>query len=330
MDTVTQIALGAAVGEAVLGRRLGNRAILWGGLCGLFPDLDVLIPFEDPVKAFTYHRGFSHSIFVLSALTPIFTWLILKIHPTTHREHARWFSLVFLALITHVLLDCLTVYGTQILWPLPTPPVMWSTIFIIDPAYSVPLILGVCTALIMSRKKRLGHRFNTICLVLSTLYLSWSIGAKLYVDKVANDSLVKQNISYRQLLTVPTPFNTLLWRVLVMDDQGYYEGFYSLMDENNTIRFANYASNPQLLDGLGDHWPVIRLEWFTHGFYSVQNRGGDIVLSDLRMGLEPYYIFQFKVAELGNPHPVPTQGKRIRGERGIERIGWIWRRIWHG
>jgi inner membrane protein len=44
MDTVTQIGLGAAVGEAVLGRQLGRRALLWGGICGLLPDLDVLVP----------------------------------------------------------------------------------------------------------------------------------------------------------------------------------------------------------------------------------------------------------------------------------------------
>ena len=121
MDSITQITLGAAVGEAVLGKHIGNRAILWGGIFGLLPDLDVLIPFGDAVKDFTYHRGFSHSLFVLTALTPIFVWLVMKVHPSTAQYRNRWFSLVFLSLITHVLLDCLTVYGTQILWPLATP-----------------------------------------------------------------------------------------------------------------------------------------------------------------------------------------------------------------
>jgi inner membrane protein len=328
MDTVTQIALGAAVGEATLGRRIGNRAILWGGLCGLFPDLDVLIPFEDAVKAVTYHRGFSHSIFVLTALTPIFVWLILKLHPGTREYRTRWFVLVFLALITHVLLDGLTVYGTQMLWPLSTPPVMWSTLFIIDPAYSIPLIGGVLAAAVMSRNSGRGHRFNTFCLTLSTLYLAWSIGAKLYVDDTVKTALSRQNIEYQSILTVPTPFNTVLWRVLVMDDRGYYEGFYSLLDKNETIRFNHYASNAQLLDGLADHWPVQRLQWFTHGFYSVQQRDRAIIIKDLRMGLEPTYFFQFKVGEIGNPHSTPTASERIRVERGLERLRWVWKRIW--
>ena len=316
------------MGEAVLGRRIGNRAILWGGLCGLFPDLDVLIPFGDAVKNFTYHRGFSHSVFVLSALTPLVVWLILKIHPGTREHRNRWFVLVFLAFITHILLDCLTVYGTQILWPLPTPPVMWSTIFIIDPLYSIPLITGVVAALVMSRKAVRGHGFNTVCLALSTLYLVWSIGAKLYIDQDVRRSLSQQSIEYRSFLTVPAPFNTLLWRVLVMDNHGYYEGFRSVLDNTSEIRFKHYPSDETLLDGLGGHWPVQRLQWFTHGFYAVQKRHRAIVISDLRMGLEPYYVFQFKIADIGNPHPVPAKSERFRTERGIERLNWIWRRIW--
>lgn len=329
MDTITQITLGAAVGEATLGRRIGHRAILWGGLCGLFPDLDVLIPFGDAVKEFTYHRGFSHSLFVLTALTPLFVWLILKIHPGTREHRPRWLMLVFLALITHVLLDCLTVYGTQILWPLSTPPVMWSTIFIIDPAYSFPLIGGVLAAAIMSRKGLRGHRVNAFCLALSTLYLAWSIGAKLYVNDTVQHALARQNIAYRNILTVPMPFNTLLWRVVVMDERGYHEGFYSLLDEDRNIRFNHYPSDERLLAGLAGHWPVQRLQWFTHGFYSVHKRERAIVIADLRMGLEPAYFFQFKVAEMGNPHAVPTASERIRVERGAELLHWVWERIWN-
>ncbi|MBW1800134.1 MAG: metal-dependent hydrolase [Deltaproteobacteria bacterium] len=129
MDTVTQIALGAAVGEAVMGRQVGKRALLWGGICGLLPDLDLLIPISDAVKAFTYHRGPSHSLFVLTALTPLFVWLILRLHPRTIGYRIRWFALVYLAFVTHVLLDCFTVYGTQIFWPL-TPPPSWGPLYL--------------------------------------------------------------------------------------------------------------------------------------------------------------------------------------------------------
>ena len=329
MDSVTQIALGAAVGEVVLGRRVGNRALLWGGLCGLLPDLDVLIPYADAVKSFTYHRGFSHSIFVLTALTPLVVWLILKVHPATRTYRRGWFTLVFLAFVTHILLDGLTVYGTQILWPLATPPVMWSTIFIIDPAYSIPLFGGVTAAAIMSRNIGRGHRIAVICLALSTLYLAWSIGAKLYVEQTARQALARQSIVYQKVLTVPTAFNTVLWRVLVMDGRGYYEGFYSLLDKDSNIHFTRYTSNEELLDGLAAHWPVKRLQWFTHGFYATHQRDGAVIFTDLRMGMDSQYFFRFKVAERGNPHSVPTQATRIRAPRDAGQLLWIWKRMRH-
>ena len=63
MDSLTQITLGAAVGEVVLGKKAGNRAMLWGAIAGTFPDLDVLAnSVTDAVSALAYHRAFTHSI----------------------------------------------------------------------------------------------------------------------------------------------------------------------------------------------------------------------------------------------------------------------------
>lgn len=328
MDTVTQIALGASVGEAVLGRQVGRRAMLWGGICGLLPDLDVLIRLGDPVKNFTYHRGPSHSLFVLAALTPLFVGLILKLYPQTFRYRTRWYALIYLAFATHVLLDGFTVYGTQMVWPLSTPPVMWSTLFIIDPAYSLPLFVGVPAAVILFRKAPKGHAVNAVCLTLSTIYLLWSVGVKLHVGSIARESLTRQNIHYQRLLTVPTAFNTFLWRVLVMDEGGYYEGFYSIFDKTQHIAFTQYPGRKQLLQGLENHWPVGRLKWFTHGFYSVQRRCNDIVITDLRMGLEPLYVFRFKVGEIENLQIKATNSSRVYNQQRIDQLSWIWKRIW--
>lgn len=72
MDSLTQIVLGAAVGEAALGRRVGNRALLWGGIAGTLPDLDVLAnAVTDPVSALAYHRAFTHSISFAVLAAPI-------------------------------------------------------------------------------------------------------------------------------------------------------------------------------------------------------------------------------------------------------------------
>ena len=183
---------------------------------------------------------------------------------------------------------------------------MWSTLFIIDPLYSLPLAVGVLTALLLRRRDK-GFKINAVCLGLSTLYIFWSIGAKRYINGVAHENIDYQSISHRNLLTIPAPFNTLSWRIVIVDDHSYYEGFYSLLDPSRKIAWSRHPLNHELLAGVGNHWPVKRLQWFTHGFYSVKNVGGDIVMADLRMGWEPNYIFQFKVAEMANPHALPFQ-----------------------
>ena len=328
MDSVTQLMLGAAIGEATLGHKVGYRAVLWGGVCGTIPDLDVFIPFADAVADFTYHRSFSHSLFILTLLSPLIVWLILKIHPQTSVHKRGWLWLVFLALITHPMLDSFTVYGTQILWPFITTPINWSTIFIIDPLYTVPLIIGVLSALLLRRCSLRGHQINTIGLVVSTLYLSWSVAAKFYVDQHTQQSLDRQGIRYEKTLSMATPFNTLLWRVVALTDDSYYEGYYSLLDQTLDIRFQEYEKQPELLAALQNHWPVQRLAWFTKGFYKVEQRRNDIVMTDLRMGVEPDYVFSFKVGEVSTNESSPVDSTRIPSIRNFDRVPLILQRIW--
>jgi inner membrane protein len=80
MDSITQFVLGAAVSTACLGKKIGPRkAALVGGLLGTVPDLDVLIPFADPVDSFVYHRGWTHSVFVHALAAPVFGELLVRL-----------------------------------------------------------------------------------------------------------------------------------------------------------------------------------------------------------------------------------------------------------
>jgi inner membrane protein len=327
MDSVTQIALGAAVGEAVLGREVGRRAALWGAILGTVPDLDVLVPMGDAVADFTYHRSFSHSLLVLAALTPLMVWLIVRIHPQTVHLKWRWAALVYAAFATHVLLDSLTVYGTQIFWPLIHYPVSIGSVFIIDPAYTLPLLVGVLIALGW-RRGSVGQRANLVGLTLSTAYLLWGFAVQWHVERLAARSLALQGIEYQQLLAQPSPFNSVLWRVVAINDSRYHVGYYSLLDESDHVKTRAIAIAPELLAGLDTHWPVQRLAWFTHGFYSVERVGSAIVMSDLRMGLEPNYVFRFKVGDVGNPHPRPVTSARLPVQRDWDRLPLLWQRIW--
>ena len=327
MDSITQIALGAAVGEAALGHRVGRKAAFWGAVCGTLPDLDVLVPFSDPVAAFTYHRSFSHSLIVLALLTPVMVWLIRRCHPADAHHRAGWYLLVCLAFATHVLLDSSTIYGTQIFWPLDNTPMTWGSIFIIDPLFTLPLFIGLAGVILARRNPLRGFRINAVMLSLSTLYLAWSFAAKFHAQGVARDALAGQGIAHQQLVTLAAPFNTVLWRFVVMDDSAYYSGWYSLLDPDRQVGFTRHDRRPGLLEGIEDHWPVARLRWFTKGFYGVSEEGGEVVISDLRMGVEGAYVFRFRVGRTANPHTLALPAES-RGQRpDLSLLPNLWRRV---
>lgn len=122
MDSVTQVVLGAAIQGSMLGRSRGRKALLYGGLLGTLPDLDVLMRYPDPVSLMTYHRGFSHSILVLTALAAVMAWLIRRRWSDAPYSGRRLFATLLLVLVTHPVLDAFTVYGTQLFWPFPWCP----------------------------------------------------------------------------------------------------------------------------------------------------------------------------------------------------------------
>src|SRR5690606_29423639 len=117
MDSLTQVTLGAAVGVAVMGRRTAVwKAALWGGVAGTLPDLDVFIDHGDALRNMTLHRGASHALFWLTLAAPV----LAALPAALHRERAhfrRWWLAMWLALVTHPLLDAMTVYGTHLLLP---------------------------------------------------------------------------------------------------------------------------------------------------------------------------------------------------------------------
>jgi inner membrane protein len=311
MDSITQIALGATMGELALGRKIGARAALAGAICGTLPDLDSFIPYQDAVATVTYHRSFSHSLIMLTLVSPLVAWAMSKIFRRVGGDWRLWWPLCFFALFTHPLLDLFTVYGTQLFWPISDYPFSGSTVFIIDPAYTVPLAAGVLAALFMKQESERRQASAWLGLGVSSAYLVWTLGAKFYIDRVIRDELSDQGISWQSILTIPAPFNSILWRAVVMAEGGYYEAWYSMLDESHRVEFSFHADDKHLLEPIADHWPVQRLAYFTHGFFGVREMAGAVVMSDLRMGVEPTYTFNYRVADLLSGRTVPVTSTRV-------------------
>lgn len=326
MDSLSQVALGAAVGVAVMGRRTAVwKAAMWGGVAGTLPDLDVLIEHGDPILDMVLHRAETHAPFWLTLFSLPFAAAVARLHGQWP-QWRRWWLALWLALVTHPLLDAMTVYGTQLALPFSDHPFGVGSVFIIDPLYTLPLVVGAVWALAARGSPR-GLAANAAGLVLSTAYLAWGAGAQQHVQGVAQASLARQGIAADRVLVTPTAFNSVLWRVVAVDGAHYHEGFYSLLDEGPDIRFDRFdrgaALAPELLalDG------AQRIAAFSKGFYTLWQDGPLVGITDLRMGQEPAYIFRFAVAEKHSPAVPLTPSVQLGTRPDIGRgLPWLWRR----
>ncbi|WP_372609387.1 metal-dependent hydrolase [Halomonas sp.] len=293
MDSVTQAALGAAIGGVVLGRRLGRKAVLIGAVLGTLPDLDVVLDYGDAVANYTEHRGFSHSLFVLAGLATALAILTALFAPTRDIRFRHWWAFFGLCLLTHPLLDALTTYGTQLWWPLVVRPSARPLIFIIDPLYSLPLLVGIIIALVTGN----GRKGPAWGVTLSSAYLVFALGAKVLVEHRLEPVLAERGLVDAPRLVQPTPFNTLLWRITVVDGADHYEGIAGILDGQAPIELERFRRGTQWeAAALASHNGQ-RLDWFAGPFLrydvSLIDDTPTLTATDLRLGLPGFHPFTF-------------------------------------
>lgn len=333
MDSITQAVLGASIQGALLGRWQGRKALLYGAMLGTLPDLDVIIDYGDAVADMTYHRGFSHSLFVLSGLALLLTWLIRRWRPNPAYSTRRLFLAIWLVLITHPLLDAFTSYGTQLFWPLMPIPTAWSSIFIIDPLYTLPLAIAVALGLLYGLRdhglQNTAAKAPALALLVSSLYLGFTLGGKYMAEQRVEAELARQGIAAQQIFSTTTPFNSLLWRVIVLDGEYYHEALVSWFDDTPPT-LARIPRGTQLAAALADSPAHARLAWFTNGVLRYDQIGEQLVVTDIRLGMTGFHPFRFDFATLEQGHwRVHPQIQRLPFERGdLQRLQLLLTRIW--
>ncbi|MFK7797943.1 MAG: metal-dependent hydrolase [Aureispira sp.] len=378
MDSITQATLGAAVGHAVLGKKMGNKAIVIGAIAGTIPDLDIIsqVFSSHDIYGLIYHRGLSHSIFFTLFASPIFAWLSLRYYKSGLQEKKgtqvlwtilwsvlytavlaafgagayysgsgvfyglfaltalgviplyrvlqkgiaqraaieyepsfkTWTLMYMLAFLTHWIIDSCTSYGTQIFEPFSNYRVSFNNIAIVDPLYTVPMILGLI-GVIFAKQYSTEKRWNYMGLTLSTLYMGLTFGVKFHMNGVVEKSLQAQNIAYEEYITYPSIFNTVLWQTTIKAKDTYYYGNYSLFDSQPTIDFIKLPKNHAVIDKYDGHEFIEILKWFARGYYNLsENADGSLTFNILLFGvigvpedsdipLDDRYVFRYQIKE---------------------------------
>jgi inner membrane protein len=331
MDSLTQIVLGAAVGEVVLGKRVGNKAMIYGATAGTIPDLDVVARyFTDTVTATELHRGISHSIFFAILMAPLFGWLVWKLHRKDNATWKNWSWLFFWGLFTHPILDAFTTWGTQLFWPFDLR-LAFQNIFVIDPLYTLPFLCFLILAAFQNRTSAKRKRYNRLGLLISTSYLAFTLILKTIAYRAFVISLDAQGIVYRDIAIRPSPMNTVLWTANVDTKDAYLIGNYSFFDTKE-ISFQSYAKNHAYLGDLKGEEKIKRLIKIAEGWYIISKKEDQLYFNDLRFGLmsldpkETNWAFSY-LLQKQNGNIRVTESPKFRGD-AKRLLSMLWDRMW--
>jgi inner membrane protein len=209
MDLLTQGLLGAAMSQSVARQQEVRIATGIGLFAGMIADADILIrSSDDPLLNIEFHRHFTHSIFFVplgALLVSALLWLLLR----RRLSFSRLYVLSFAGYCLSGVLDALTSYGTHLLWPWRDDRVALNIISVLDPAFTVILLLTVALAFNKS-----AVRIARIGLLLATAYLclGWIQLQRAEAQAVV---LIKERAHTKERLLVrPTLANLVLWRAI--------------------------------------------------------------------------------------------------------------------
>lgn len=335
MDSITQAFLGAAVGGAHLGPRIGRRALWLGAAVATVPDLDVLlIPLLDDVAELTAHRTYTHNLLFLLLASPLLGLLLARLQPAMPLGRRDWTVFAALCLATAVALDCFTAYGVPLLYPFSYATVAIASISVVDPLYTLPLIVAVIWAW---RVRARARRSLGVGLAISSAYLAVTLVLQWQATQVFRQELHRQGIEHGRLFVKPTFLNALLWRAVAEAPEAYWVGFHSLLDEDRRVRFERAPAGRELLTGLqGAGRELWALNQATDGYLQALPAPPGLLVRDMRYGsgtdwLPPEqdrpYVFTYRLLPTGSGwrlEQVDTRGSR---EEETGRLGLLWRRV---
>ena len=333
MDSLTQAALGALCGEILLSRKLGWKGAAWGAAFGTFPDLDIIgYLWMDAAEQLRWHRGISHSLLMIPIASLFFAGILKKIHQKHALSFKRAFWFVFSAWATHIFIDCFNSYGTQIFEPFSDYRFAFNCVFIIDPFFTGPLILGLFFCLKVFKKKqraRVFTQYATACWL--SLYFCTSLSIKLLAERYFRERFNTWGVTPHAVMSTPTPFNILCWRGVARDDEKYYITYWSIFDKNGRDdMIVEFEHGHELERDFRDSKDFQALKWFTKGWrktYQLEEEPNSIYIAPLMMG-------EIKLSQDGGSVRKPPflwkitkEGDAYKLERSLKMSKDVWARI---
>lgn len=289
MDPISHTVFGAAAAHGFMHGKLGRGAILFGAAGGALPDIDVFWgSLADPALPWEHHRHFTHALAFIPIGGLIATAPLLLIFKR-FRPHAfaAWLAAT-IGCATHGINDTFTSFGTFLYWPFSNQRVSWDVISIIDPLFTVPLLLGIAIALIIGKAWP-----SRIAFMLSLVYVGMGFVQNQRVLSVQQQLADSRGHDIVRSRAMPTFGNVVIWRSLYEDVDGYLHADAvrlgllrpTLVKEGESIRRVTLEDIPDdPITGDRLHEVFVGFEDFTDG-YVAQVEGNANALGDMRYSM---------------------------------------------
>ncbi|MFT5169132.1 MAG: inner membrane protein, partial [Saprospiraceae bacterium] len=210
-------------------------------------------------------------------------YLLQRVKWTKMVSYLRLWIFTWLTLFTHMLLDTFTAYGTQLFLPFSDARIGFDSVNVVDPAYTLPLLIGLLCSLYIFKNKPSRTIYNNIGIVISSLYLLGTLVNKNQVSQHFRTELAAQSISYHSLLTMPVGVANINWYGVAKTNEGLYMHKYSILHDDQ-LPFEYFPTNDYLLEGVNPKL-VDRMKWFAKGFYTVVKDGDKIRFYNLQVDM---------------------------------------------
>ena len=302
---MTQGVLGAALPQSISNKKsLGIIGII-GFLSGLAPDLDIFIRSEsDPILFLEFHRQFTHSLIFVPfgglICSLVLYCLISKRFGITFKETWIYSTLGY---ATHGLLDACTSYGTLLFWPFSQARIAWNNISIIDPLFTIPLLILIITAGI--KKKKI---FSLMAVLWAVFYLSLGVYQKNEAMEVSAKIAKDRGHDAIRVNVKPSIGNLLLWKSIYETQDKFYVdairlGWRPKIFNGESVNKLNTKSAfPWLIPKSQQAIDIERFSWFSNGYIATNPNNKNQIL-DIRYSAIPNRIGGLWGIELNESKP---------------------------
>ncbi|MBF0498286.1 MAG: metal-dependent hydrolase [Deltaproteobacteria bacterium] len=235
MDPITHLTAGALLAQSLKNFFIVRYLFVFLVLAAWIPDIDNVICLGHPEWFLIHHRGITHSLaggLVLAALLAGIFRLIIKPFPF-------WWGVVtgYAGILSHIYLDVITTYGTQVFLPFNRTRYVLPCVFIIDPIYTlVMIIILYCSFRRPTQRVRLA--VLGLCWIL--LYPMSNLGIGAILTHQVEDRLTLSRVSYTQVHLVPDIMTPIFWKVIVETPATYHLAGLSLMHLDRDLQFRSF------------------------------------------------------------------------------------------